>query len=199
MGAAPKAAFRQPELIAGRPAGLFERRRAQDQDFSLQTAARKCVALGGVKEGEPLYLVQECFHEAVQHRRVALHDVLACPVAGGDEDGVGPLLVAGTEPAVPPLLLNGVGQHPAHALEAILGDDAAGAVRFQVHTVEAGPDGRFNGLLAGDVALVARPPQPRLIAAPGLGQRAQVQISVVCQCQLVHLVYLLTSLVVLWP
>ena len=61
----------------------------------------------------------------------------------------------------------------------VLLDDTPGAVLIQMHPVKALSDGILNGLFAEDILLVAHTPIVQFIVPSGLGDGAEVEISVI--------------------
>ena len=92
----------------------------------------------------------------------------------GNEDGPAPLLIGLMVAAVIGLLLQGVGQHKAHPLVAVLVNNAFDAVGAQMHPVKVPADGQFYGPGTGTVGAEISPPQLQLAPLPSLFGRVGV-------------------------
>ena len=176
MGLTTKATQRQPQLIFRLPAGFPQRVRRQDQHPAGE------VLLPGIGFtvfcAEQVQLCQLCpvfADESVQHGGVAIYEE-GMPVSSifGDKDGSAPLLIVLMVAAVIGLLLQGVGQHKAHPLVAILVDNAFGAVGPKMHPVKALADGQLYGPGAGTVGAEIGTPQLQLAPLPSLFGRVGV-------------------------
>ena len=183
MGTAPEAVVGVPELVFLGPAGLPQRVWAQYQYLPsiVQFGPGIGQALLRTEEAQVLIGLPDPGHKAVQHSRVGIHHKfdLVCRVLR-NEDSPAPPLVLPSETAVPAFLLNGIGQHPHHPLEAKGLQHRFAAVGAETHPVETLPDALLNGLLAVDVGAVTGPPESDLTAASGCFQAVCVEIGVIC-------------------
>ena len=93
-----------------------------------------------------------------------------------------PLLIRRVKTAVPIEFLQGCGQHPLGALVAVLLQHGSQTLRVQVHPIEVSTDGVLNGPTAGDIGLVAFPPQREFIPTFGFFRRSTVQVSFIHLC-----------------
>ena len=137
------------------------------------------VTVGARKHPKRILGLPKLIYENVQNTGVTFHHELIVAVAAGDEGRGGPFLVPAAEASILRLQLNGGGQHPSHTLEAKVFDDAPGAVVAQVHPVKTPADGLLDGLLTGDVLQMACTPEGQFVLPPGLGNRAEIEISVI--------------------
>ena len=176
MGLTAKAAQGQPQLILRLPVGFPQRVRRQDQHPAGE------VLLSGIgftvfcaKQVQLCQLCPVFADESVQHGGMAVYEEgMPVPSIFGNEDGAAPLLIGLMVASVMGLFLQGVGQHKAHPLVAILVNNAFGAVGSEMHSVKVPADGQLYGPGAGTVGAEVSPPQLQLAPLPSLFGRVGV-------------------------
>ena len=94
----------------------------------------------------------------------------------GHEDGTAPSLIRFVVTPIVGLHLQRIGQHKAHALVAVLVDDAFGAAVLEVHPVEVHADGQLYGTGTSAVAAEIGAPQLQLAPVPRLLRRVGVHL-----------------------
>ena len=173
VGAAAESVVGIPELVFRRPAGLPQRVRAEDQHLAGVIQFLKGIgqAVSGGEQPQCLIGIPVLCHKAIQHFRVGCnHKVEIVLFISGNVGFLCPSPVGWPESAVVIELLDRIGQHPANPLETELLQNAVNAVIGEVGAVKALPDGCLNGLLAGEVRVIAGSPQSYLVGSPGIFQ-----------------------------
>ena len=134
------------------------------------------------KEVQLLVRLAELGHKSIQYGRVGLHNKIHfVSHIVWNKGALRPTFVVRSETAVPALFLDGIGQHPIYPLEAKLLHHFLSTVSFEVHSVKALPDTLLNGLFAGNVGLVAGPPEGDIAFPPGGIQAVGVEIGIILQ------------------
>ena len=94
----------------------------------------------------------------------------------GHEDGTAPSLIRFVVTPIVGLHLQRVGKHIAHALVAVLVDDAFGAAVLEMHPVEVPMDRQLYSTGAGAVGTEVSAPQLQFASVPRLLRRVGVHL-----------------------
>ena len=155
-----------PQLVFLTPIGFLQGIRAEHQHFTGKVLLGPISdAMLGAKQPQLLVCLPIEVYESIQYGRMA----------SDDDSGIVPLLmwnvvprrplpIGEAETLVPRKLLQRSGKHPLDALAAVFCQHGLDAFLFQVHSVEVLTDRLLDGLAAGDVCLMALPPEFQFIS-----------------------------------
>ena len=181
MRRASKAAPSIQKLVILPPILLLQRLRRQHQHLAGEVLLRAVTdAMLRAEQIQRLHCLAVESDEAIQHSRMASDNKVAVVVdVFGDAGALHPLLVGMAEAPVPLEFVQSVGKHPRGALVAVFVQHRRDAVLVQMHSVEILTDGVLDGVAAGDVRLVALPPEGKLVPISRLGRGIGVEIGVI--------------------
>ena len=104
-------------------------------------------------------------NKAIQHGGMAPDNEITIVVeVCWNVDVFCPAFVGGAEASIPLEFVQRVGEYPCCALVAVFVQHGLDAFLFQVHSIEVLTDRLLDGVAAGDVRLMALPPERQFIS-----------------------------------